>query len=152
MHSHPIPSLLRAVSLPDSPWAYTRDSGHVLLTLAARPSNSASWRQVNSERYSAGKRRQLHDIGNDDRAWQSPRPVRGGQGRLLTAKRYATTAGRYNHPAGGVDLPAALRAVTTRPQQCVCTVLERAINPKPALVTLTLVPNSNARRQVLHST
>ena len=32
-----------------------------------------------------GERRKLHDVGNDDRARQQPRPVRGGQrGRLLT--------------------------------------------------------------------
>jgi hypothetical protein len=41
MYSHPVPSLLCAVSLPDSPWAYIRDFGHVLLTLGARRSAPA---------------------------------------------------------------------------------------------------------------
>jgi hypothetical protein len=59
---------------------------HVLLPFSGALSSRVSWRQ-NLERYSAGKcfstrvpyvgeRRELHDVGNDDRARRWPRPVR----------------------------------------------------------------------------
>ena len=61
---------------------------------APRLSRPANWRQVNFERYSLGRcfstrnpevaeRRKLHDVRDDDRAWQRPRPVRSGQGTKL---------------------------------------------------------------------
>jgi hypothetical protein len=53
MYAHPVPSLNCAVSLPDSPWAYIRDFGHVLLTLGGTPEQPASWRKVNFDLTSA---------------------------------------------------------------------------------------------------
>jgi hypothetical protein len=71
-----------------------------------------------------------------------------GRGEGSSRKRYATTADVII-PWVESSSPAVFRAVTTRPQPCVGAVPERAIKPKPALVTLTLVPNRNAARRVL---